>query len=102
MRALFGRKISNLEELKWLSEQAESEGKRGRNYTVTKEVHLNDEEFKAFTADFLADQDWISPDDGGPSEDGDRCIRVINIETDEKILVNTEGFSYPRYTAIEQ
>ncbi|MFK4998696.1 DUF6329 domain-containing protein [Bacillus sp. N9] len=29
------------------------------------------------------------------------CIRVVNKDTDDKVLVNSEGYDYPRYTAIE-
>ena len=102
MRALFGRKITNLKELRELTELAKAEGAKGRKYTVTKEKHLNDAEFTAFAKNLLQDQDWIGSEDGGPDENGgNRCIRVINTETGEKVLVNNEGFSYARYTAIE-
>jgi len=102
MRALFGRKVCNLKELKQLTERAIKEGKRGQPYTVIREVTLKDKDFKDLTNDFLKDQPWISKDDGGISNKGEiRCIRVTNIETDEKVLVNTEGYDYPRYTGLE-
>jgi hypothetical protein len=48
------------------------------------------------------DQDWITPDDGGCNNKGElKCIRVINVATNEKILVNSEGYTYPRYAALE-
>lgn len=102
MRALFGRKITNLEELKDLTEQAKADGARGSKYTVTKEKTLSDAEFQDFAKDFFQDHDWITSEDGGPDEQGgNRCIRVINAETGETVLVNNEGFTYARYTALE-
>jgi hypothetical protein len=65
-------------------------------------VILKDKDFKEFANDFLKDQPWISKGDGGINDNGQvRCIRVTNIETDEKVLVNSEGYNYPRYTGLE-
>lgn len=101
-KALFGRKVSNLAELKEITESATKQGQQGQNYIVTKEVELEDTDFHNFTNDFFNDQPWISEDDGGVNEHREvRCIRVLNKGTDEKVLVNTEGYTYPRYTAIE-
>lgn len=102
MKALFGRKVSNLAELKEITEEATKQGQRGQSYIVTKEVELEDSDFYNFANDFFNDQPWITDEDGGVNENREvRCIRVINKVTDEKVLVNTEGYSYPRYTAIE-
>ena len=102
MKALFGRKVSNLAELKEITEEATKQGQRGQNYIVTKEVELEDTDFHNFANDFFNDQPWITDEYGGVNENREvRCIRVINKGTDEKVLVNTEGYSYPRYTAIE-
>lgn len=102
MRALFGRKISNLKELQELTQAAIEAGQKGQPYTITREVKLTDSAFRELTQDFLEDQEWITREDGGVDQDGKiRCIRVLNIDTDEKILVNTEGYDYPRYTALE-
>ncbi len=69
---------------------------------VTKEVLLENEAFQEFASDFLEDQPWITKEDGGVNEKGEiRCIRVISKDSGEKILVNSEGYDYPRYTAIE-
>ena len=46
-RALFGRKISNLGELKTLTEQALREGKKGKVYSINKEVELENEDFES-------------------------------------------------------
>lgn len=101
-KALFGRKVSNLAELKEITESAIKQGQRGQTYTVTKEVELEDKDFHNFASDFFNDQPWITREDGGLNENREvRCIRVINKETGETVLVNNEGYSYPRYTAIE-
>ncbi|MEC1719086.1 DUF6329 domain-containing protein [Schinkia azotoformans] len=102
MKALFGRKVSNLKELKEITEEAVRKGQQGQSYCVTKEVVLEDSEFHSFASDFFNDQPWITEEDGGVNENREvRCIRVINKDTGEKVLVNSEGYSYPRYTAIE-
>ena len=102
MKAIFGRKVSNLAELKEITEGALKQGQRGESYCVTKEVLLEDNDFHSFANDFFNDQPWITKEDGGVNQEREvRCIRVINVNTGEKVLVNTEGYTYPRYTAIE-
>lgn len=102
MKALFGRKVSNLKELKEITEEAVRKGQQGQSYFVTKEVVLEDSDFHIFASDFFNDQPWITEEDGGVNKNKEvRCIRVINKDTGEKVLVNSEGYSYPRYTAIE-
>lgn len=101
-KALFGRKIFNLKELKELTKLAKEDGMKGVEYEVTREIELSDEEFKAFAKDFLKDQHWITKDDGGCNENGElRCIRVKNTKTNKSILIDSEGYTYPRYTALE-
>ncbi|MGQ4666832.1 hypothetical protein ACUIJN_13565 [Metabacillus halosaccharovorans] len=102
MRAIFGRKVGDLTELKELTEQATKSGQQGQSYCVIKEVLLEDDEFHSFANDFFNDQPWITKEDGGVNENREvRCIRVINQDTGEKILVNNEGYFFARYTAIE-
>lgn len=103
MRVLFGRKVLNLKELKELTKEAKEDGLKGTDYEVTREIELSDEEFKEFAKDFCRDQLWITKEDGGCNEKGElRCIRVKNSKTNESILVDSEGYTYPRYTAIEK
>lgn len=103
MKALFGRKIFNLKELKELTREAEKDGAKGTEYEVTKEIELSDEEFKEFEKDFSRDQPWITKEDGGYNEKGElKCIRVKNSKTRNRILVDSQGYTYPRYTAIEK
>ena len=102
MRALFGRKMTTLYELRKLTRLAREEGLTGSLYKVEREVILSDQEFKAFADELLADQPWILKSDGGHNEQGElRCIRVINKRTGDKVIVNSEGYDYARYTAIE-
>jgi len=103
MRALFGRKVLNLKELKALTKEAKVDAVQGTAYEVTKEIELSDDEFKEFTKDFVKDQPWIKEEDGGCNAKGElRCIRVKNSKTKKSILVDSEGYTYPRYTAIEK
>ncbi|WP_346914209.1 DUF6329 domain-containing protein [Clostridium sp.] len=103
MKALFGRKVLNIKELRELTKEAKEDGVKGTEYQVIKEVKLSDEEFKGFAKDFCKDQPWITKEDGGYNEKGElRCIRVKNTKTKKSILVDSEGYTYPRYTAIEK
>ncbi|UZQ49915.1 MULTISPECIES: hypothetical protein [Clostridium] len=103
MEALFGRKVLNLKELKELTKEAKKNGIKETSYEVTKEIKLTNEQFKQFTKDFCKDQAWILEEDGGCNEKGElRCIRVKNTKAEKCILVDSEGYTYPRYTAIEK
>lgn len=102
LSALFGRKMNNLCELLEATYVAKRSGQRGVSYEITKEIVLGEKEFGAFSQDFFKDQPWIEKDDGGLNANGAiRCIRVTNTQTKERILVNSEGYQYCRYTAIE-
>lgn len=102
MKAHFSRKIPDLETLQAATRQVKEEKCSASAYTVTKEVILSHLEFQQFASDLLEDQPWIEIADGGMNEAGEiRCIRVINLLTGERVLVNSEGYAYPRYTALE-
>lgn len=102
MKALFGRKVLDLDELKDLTLRAVKEGHKGQPYIIIREVFLANEYFMDFAGDFLKDQFWIRSEDGGINMNGEvRCVRVNNMDTVEKVLVNSEGYDYPRYTALE-
>jgi len=102
MRAIFGRKIVNLTELKVLTLEAVRNRVPGLEYLVLRDVLLNNEDFEDFANDFLVDREWIFKTDGGKGADSKlRCIRVVNKETNEAVLVNSEGYQYARYTALE-
>lgn len=102
IKALFERKIANLKELKEITTKGLREGRKGIDYEVTREIELSNKEFKQFSENFLNDQPWITNEDGGINKKGQlRCIRVKNKATGEKVLVDPEGYTYPRYTALE-
>lgn len=103
MKALFGRKILNIKELRELTIEAKSNGFKGEFYEVTKEITLNNDEFIVFANELYKEQSWIDKTDGGCNSKGElRCIRVVNKDTNERILVNSEGYDYPRYVALEK
>lgn len=102
MRALFGRKIEDIVELREATERSRKIGMKGAVYTVDREVEMTDEAFREFGEDFLKDQPCILKTDGSYNDKGEyRCIRVRNVETGERLLVSSEGFDYPRYIGIE-
>ncbi|QGG47296.1 DUF6329 domain-containing protein [Heliorestis convoluta] len=102
MKAIFYRKISDLNELKKLTEATLKYAQKGQPYIVTTEVILNNEDFQAFASDFLADHPWITKETGGVTPQGEeRCIRVINEQSGQTVLVNSEGHNYARYTSLE-
>ena len=103
MKAYFGRKIPDIETLRAAARRAKERKHFGSAYAVTREVVLTADEFDKFAADLLEDQPWIEKNDGGINQAGEiRCIRVRNAQTGERVLVNSEGYDYPRYTAIEE
>jgi hypothetical protein len=102
MKALFGRKVLNLKELKGLKKKANDDEIKSIAYEISREVILSDKDYKEFTDNFDKDQPWITEEDGGINEEGEFvCIRVKNTRNKKGILVNTEGYTYPRYIAIE-
>ena len=103
MKAIFGRKMTSLEELKETTARARRDGHPGEPYEVTKEIELSDTDFRKFAGRLLNDQPWIEETDGGHNQNGEaNCIRVSNLSTGERVLVNSEGYGYPRYTALEE
>ncbi|MFX4263113.1 DUF6329 domain-containing protein [Pelotomaculum propionicicum] len=103
MKAIFGRKMASLEELKEATAKAKNDGHTGKPYEVIKEIVLSDADFNKFANCLLEDQPWIEKADGGHNQNGEvKCIRVINLKTGERVLVNSEGYDYPRYTALEE
>lgn len=103
MKALFGRKVTTLEELRDLTKLAKEDQMIGTLYEVVRDVVLIDDEFIAFSNDMLADQPWIQKSDGGSNDKGElRCIRVVNETTGEKVIIDSEGYEYARFTALEE
>jgi len=102
MRALFGRKIENIVDLREATERSRESGMKRTVYTVDREVEMAADVFQEFGKDFLKDQPWILKTDGGYNDKGEyRCIRVRNVDTGERLLISSEGFDYPRYIGID-
>lgn len=102
MKALFGRKVLNIKELKGLKKKTNEEEIQSIGYEITREVELNNKEYKEFIENFTKDQPWITEEDGGINENGEFiCIKVKNKANKKGILVNSEGYTYPRYIALE-
>ena len=103
MKAIFVRKATSLEVVKEVTEELKEKGYLGVEYQVTRDVELSDEDFRKLTTDLLDDQEFIQKNEGGMNDEGEvLCIRVINKETGERILIDPQGYEYPRYTAIEE
>lgn len=58
-RALFGRKLNDIEELREATARAKQTGQRGSLYEVTKVVSLEGDDFKAFSEDFFNEQPGV-------------------------------------------
>ncbi|ADI00495.1 hypothetical protein [Salisediminibacterium selenitireducens] len=102
MQAWFGRKVLDKQELLELTEEARRTNYPTQSYVVEREEELDEGAFAAFERDFLADQSWVSPYDGGEDLYGRiRCVRVSCKTRPERYLVNSEGYDYPRSIAIE-
>ncbi len=103
MKAIFVRKASDLEVVKEVTKDLKQKGYEGAKYQVTREIKLSDKEFRTLTADLLEDQSFIQKDEGGINDEGEvLCIRVINKDNGERILIDPQGYEYPRYTALEE
>ena len=103
MKAIFVRKATTLEVVKVVTEELKQKGYEGAKYQVTREVELCNEDFRKLTSDLLDDQHFIKKDEGGMNDEGEvLCIRVINKESGKRILIDPQGYEYPRYTAIEE
>ena len=102
MQAWFGRKVFDKQELLELTEEAKRINHPKQKFVIEREVVLDDEAFAAFEQDFLDEQSWLSPYDGGEDQHGRiRCVRVSCESQPERYLVNSEGYDYPRSIALD-
>ena len=72
------------------------------NCVIEKIVRLGSGDFSHFKDNLLEDYDFIKENNhiGGKDGHGNtRCILVLDRDGGDGILVNTEGYDYPRYTA---
>ena len=97
MRAVFVRKAINLKEVKeetnWVQQN--------EPFVVVEELKLENKRFQQIANNLMKDVAEISGK-GGTINGVVQAIRIVNQETGESFLVNPEGYSYPRYVAIEK
>ncbi len=65
-------------------------------------VCLSDQEYTYFSNNLLCDHEFLDKykDLMGHDEEGCHCILVLGEQSDDGILVNSEGYSYARYAAL--
>lgn len=72
---------------------------------VEKEIVLTDAEFAAFENDLLADSEIVKQHEDLMQVDGNgiwHCIAITTATAKYRILVESEGYDYARYTAFVQ
>ena len=102
-RVYFIRKAINLEELKTNTKWAIENKAQKETYSIRKTIFLDAGEFMTFTRNLTDDFDFLKENTTlcGPGIDEYiNCLAIKNNDTDEMILVNTEGYSYARFTAL--
>ena len=70
---------------------------------IEKEIVLTDKELAEFESDLLAEREIIKSNLDLMCVDNNKvwhCIALTSKTADYKILVESEGYKYPRYTAI--
>ena len=73
-------------------------------YYIAAERVLSPIEWEHFTSNFLADRDWLeefSNQDHPDIERAPGCLRVTCPCSEIALLIDTQGYSYARYVAIE-
>ena len=97
--AIFMRKACNLKELKHLTAKYPHQT---AHFIITKYIELNDDEFKDFCNDFFEDRKFIVENEIHMHFGDDKyyCLLIYNKNSNDGILVESEGYSYARYTAV--
>lgn len=71
-------------------------GSKPKKVTIEKVIELTKEEFKEFENDLLADRDFIKDN----KEFTYLLVKEKDATDKEGIIVDTEGYDYPRYTGV--
>lgn len=97
--ATFIRKNKDLAQLRELTEKGIFEKSK---FVITKYIELNDDDFEFFCEDFYKHQEFIIENltNMGFENDTFLCLLVYNKNSNDGILVESEGYSYARYTAL--
>ncbi len=65
-----------------------------RTYEVSEVITLTDKEYGSVLKDPLKDREYLAGRSGA-----DTCVLLIDENSDDGILVDTQGHAYPRYSA---
>lgn len=106
MKAIIVRKVANIKD--WHDAVAEYKYMHGKEMPkaevkVEKTIHLTATEFDKVANDLFEDCKWVQKNKDLMRIDEDGVWHMIALQCKDrnyKILINSEGFSYPRYTAI--
>lgn len=71
-------------------------GSKPKKVTIEKVIELTKEEFKEFENDLLSDRDFIKDN----KEISYFLVKEKGAENKEGIIIDTEGYDYPRYTGV--
>lgn len=106
-KTTFVRKPINIEEVEtgthWI--KARHDGKSTEDYYIAKEVQLEENEFFDLLSNLLADRDWVRKfsNQMPPMKDGAvACIRVACQGSLTVLIIDPQGFDYPRYVGLEE
>ena len=73
-----------------------------KDCVIEKVIRLDSGDFQHFQNNLCSDYDFIKENNhigGGDGQGSTRCLLVLDRAGGDGILVNTEGYDYPRYTA---
>ena len=101
MKAIIVRKVANIKD--WHDAVAEYKEMPQAEVKVEKTIHLTAAEFDKIANDLFEDCKWVQENKDLMRIDEDGVWHMIALQCKDrnyKILINSEGFSYPRYTAI--
>ena len=106
MKAIIVRKVANIKD--WHDAVAEYKYMHGKEMPkaevkVEKTIHLTATEFDKVANDLFEDCKWVQENKDLMRVDEDGVWHMIALQCKDrnyKILINSEGFAYPRYTAI--
>lgn len=65
-----------------------------RAYEVSDVITLSDAEYRSVLKEPLKDREYLAGRQGA-----DTCVLLIGENSDDGILVDTQGYDYPRYSA---
>ena len=97
-KAVFTRKAVDIEEVKERADREEAKCE----YIVEKVIELPEKDYLAFADDLLADNETVRANKEKMFIDGNaiwHCILVKAEGGKDGLLVESEGYSYARYTA---